>query len=233
MDKRYESLANSVASEIVFSNSPGKTMKKWRELFSISQTELSLYLGINSSTISDYEGERRKNPGIGVIRRFVTALIEIDLEKGGHIASLYAKPLGEKGDFYYVHEFATALNGIDFVKIIEGRTVANEEMLERSKIFGFTLIKSVNAIMEMQSSDFPELFGNARERAFIFTDVSTGRSPLVVVRVHPTKPSIIVLHKLRENKLDKLAVALAKRERIPLVLTGMELSKIENTLKKL
>ncbi len=233
MDKRYESLANGIASEIVFSNSPGKTMRKWRELFSISQTELGAFLGIRSSTISDYEGERRKNPGINVVRRFVAALIEIDLSKGGVVVNSYTKEMPLTDDFYYVHEFASVLSGLDFVKLIDGKTIANADMLERTKVYGFTFIKSLMAIMEMRSSDFPNMFGNARERAFLFTDVSTGRSPMVVIRVHPTKPSMVVLHGLAEGSLDKLAVALAQRERIPLILTQKPIDEIEAALKKL
>ncbi len=232
MEKRYEALGHKIASEIVFSNSPGRTMKKWRELFSVSQIELSDFLHISSSTISDYEGERRKNPGISVIKRFVTALIEIDLERGGNIVSRYTNDV-PLTDFFYVHEFASAITGVDFVKLINGKVLANEEVLDRTKLYGFTLIYSLRAIMEMQSSDFPSLFGNAKERAFIFTDVSTGRSPMVVVRVNPIKPSLIALHNLKPSKVDKLAVALAKRERIPLVLTESHINDIESSLKKL
>ena len=232
MEKRYEQLAYNIASEIVFSNSPGKTMKKWRELFGISQIELSAFLGISSSTISDYEGERRKNPGISVIKRFVTALIELDLSKGGSIVSRYANEM-PASDFYYAHEFASSLSGIDFMKLVGGKVIANEEMLGRTRVYGYTFIKSIHAIMEMQATDFPKLFGNAKERAFIFTDVSTGRSPMVVIRVHPIKPSLVVLHDLEEQKVDKLAVALAQKERIPLILTSMPVKDIESALKKL
>lgn len=232
MDKRYEKLAHSIASEIVFSNSYGKTMKKWRELFGISQTGLSEYLGINPSTISDYESERRKNPGINVVKRFVLSLVEIDLATGGKIVNKYVNDLSTE-QIYYVHEFASVINGIDFVKLIGGKVVTNEDILERVRIYGFTLVNSLQAIMEIQSVDFPKLFGNAQERAFIFTDVSTGRSPLVVVRVNTTKPSIVVLHGIDEANLDKLAIALAKRERIPLVVTTKKLEDIENILKKL
>lgn len=232
MDKRYEKLAHSIASEIVFSNSYGKTMKKWRELFGISQTGLSEYLGINPSTISDYESERRKNPGINVVKRFVLSLIEIDLATGGKIVNKYVNDLSTE-QIYYVHEFASVINGIDFVKLIEGKVITNQDILERVRIYGFTLVNSLQAIMEIQSGDFPKLFGSAQERAFIFTDVSTGRSPLVVVRVNTTKPSIVVLHGIDEQSLDKLAIALAKRERIPLVVTTKKLEDIESTLKKL
>lgn len=232
MDKRYEKLAHLMASEIVFSNSYGKTMKKWRELFNISQTGLSEYLGINPSTISDYESERRKNPGINVVKRFVTSLIEIDLATGGKIVNKYVRDLSTE-QIYYVHEFASVINGLDFIKLIDGKVITNEDILERVRIYGFTLVNSLQAIMEIQSDDFPKLFGSAQERAFIFTDVSTGRSPLVVVRVNTTKPSIVVLHGIEEEQLDKLAIALAKRERIPLVVTTKKLDAIEKTLKKL
>ena len=46
-----------IAGEIVLSDDPGATMKKWREIFGISQVELARHLSITVSTISDYEGE--------------------------------------------------------------------------------------------------------------------------------------------------------------------------------
>ena len=58
-----EQLAVTIAGEITLSKDPGGSMKKWREIFGISQTELADYLKVSSSTISDYEGGRRKSPG--------------------------------------------------------------------------------------------------------------------------------------------------------------------------
>ncbi len=232
MDAKYQELANKIASEIVFSPNPGKTMRKWRELFRIPQTELSGYLGITPSTISDYESERRKNPGINIVKRFVYALIEMDLNRGGEIVNQYLnQPYDE--EFYQIHEFAVALSGLDFVKVIEGKVVANADVLEHVRVYGYTLVRSLKAISEMKSSDFPKLFGNAHDRAFIFTDVSTGRSPMVVIRVNTTKPSIIVLHGLKEEKLDKLALHLAMKEHIPLVLTEKPLEEILEALNRL
>ncbi len=232
MNSKYQPLANLMASEIVFSPNPGKTMRKWRELFNIAQTELSNYLGITSSTISDYESERRKNPGINIVKRFVYALIDIDLKRGGEIVNQYLnQPYGE--EYYSLHEFAVALTGYDLVKIIEGKVVANADVLEHVRLYGYTLIRSLKAISEMKSSDFPKLFGNAHDRAFIFTEVSTGRSPMVVIRVNTTKPSLIVLHGLKEEKLDPLALQLAQREHIPLVLTDKPINEIIESLNKL
>ena len=63
-----------LAARIVFSESPGKEMKKIREEKKLSQKELAKKLGISQSTLSDYEAGRRKNPGIGIVKRFVNAL---------------------------------------------------------------------------------------------------------------------------------------------------------------
>lgn len=62
LEKEKEALAKRIAGEITLSSDPGKTMRKWREIFGISQTELADYLGVSSSVISDYEGGRRKVP---------------------------------------------------------------------------------------------------------------------------------------------------------------------------
>ena len=75
-----------IAGEISLSEDPGATMKKWREIFNITQVELARHLGITVSTISDYESNRRKSPGTAVIKRFVNSLFDIDNLKGGQIS---------------------------------------------------------------------------------------------------------------------------------------------------
>ncbi|MDD3159768.1 MAG: helix-turn-helix domain-containing protein, partial [Candidatus ainarchaeum sp.] len=89
-------LEMAIAGEITLSGDPGKSMKKWREIFSVHQTELAKQLKISSSTISDYEGGRRKNPGINVVSRLVHTLIELDKEKGGKVVKQLEKDFEEK-----------------------------------------------------------------------------------------------------------------------------------------
>lgn len=226
MDK----LAVKIAGEISLSDTPGGTMKKWREIFGVTQAELGKHLGISASTISDYEANRRKSPGILVIKRFVDALLAIDGTRGGNIVQKFrAEEHAEK--FYHLHEFAASISGAEFAKLIKARVVANEDLLESKKVYGYTLINSIKVILEMPYSDLPKLYGPMPDRAFIFTQVSTGRSPMVVIRVNPMKPSLVVLHKL--GYVDKLAIKIAEREQVPLLTTKMELGKITEALKKL
>ncbi|MEM4390004.1 MAG: helix-turn-helix domain-containing protein [Candidatus Micrarchaeia archaeon] len=226
-----EKLALKIAGEITLSDTPGGTMKKWREIFGITQAELGEFLGISPSTISDYEGDRRKSPGIGVVKRFIDALIKIDAQRGGTVAARFREEAPE--NFYDVHEFAASMSGTDFAKIIEAKPIANAELLPKKKVYGYTLINSIKVILDMPSTEFPKLYGAMSERAFIFTQVSTGRSPMVVIRVSPMKPSIVVLHELEEKNVDKLALKIAQKEQIPLLTTNLSLKKISEELKKL
>src|SRR3989338_581352 len=107
MDK----LAVSIAGEIALSKDPGSSMKKWREIFGISQTELAEALKISSSTISDYEGGRRKSPGIGVVARLVESLLDIDRKRGGKVKKQLEQNFAPKTDIFDIGEFPKAIDG--------------------------------------------------------------------------------------------------------------------------
>ncbi len=226
-----DSLEERIAGEIALSESHGTAMKKWRELFGISQVELAKYLKLSTSTISDYEGNRRLNPGVSVIKRFVGALFAMDTQKGGEVRRNLEKfnlPQDTSTPFYSLHDFTAPINGVDFARIIEAKIVANPNYLDSVRIFGYTLLDSLRVILEISPSEYPKLFGTTNERAFIFDQVSTGRSPMVVVRVAPIKPRIVVIKDV-EN-IDKLAVKIAQIERIPLLMTKLSIEEMRKKL---
>jgi len=229
MDK----LKLKIAGEISLSEDPGSTMKKWREIFGITQAELSRHLKISVSTISDYESNRRKSPGAGIIKRFVNALLELDATKGGGIAQKLTEGKSTTEEYFEVHEFARSVDLADFIKLIEGEVILGEGMIEGKKLYGYTLIDSIKVILEMPSNFFTGIYGNMNERAMIFTGVSTGRSPMVVIRLSPSKPSAVILHGLDKKKVDKLAVKIAEKEQIPLIATNLEVSQIKERLNKI
>lgn len=219
LEKEKEALAKRIAGEITLSSDPGKTMRKWREIFGISQTELAEYLGVSSSVISDYEGGRRKSPGASTIRKFVEALLEIDEKRGGNVIRAFSKTIeGElpTSAILDIREFAIPVKISEVVEAVKGEVVANPHMLDR-RIYGYTVVDSIRAILEMSSEEFLKLYGWTTERALVFTKVTTGRSPMIAVRVQGLKPAVIVLHGV--EKLDELAVKLAERERVPLVVS--------------
>jgi putative transcriptional regulator len=228
-----EKVKREIAGEISLSEDPGATMRKWREIFSISQVELSKHLGITVSTISDYEGNRRKSPGTGVIKRFVDAIFEIDRQKGGGISQKLTETQKPVSEYFEVHEFARSISLKDFVSLIDGSVLTNEDMIDAKKVYGYTLIDSIKVILEMPFSYFQNLYGNVNERVFIFTGVSTGRSPMVVLRVSPTKPSAVVLHNIDPAKVDKLAIKISERERIPMIVSRKSIAEIKEALNRI
>jgi putative transcriptional regulator len=228
-----DSIQEWIAGEIALSDTPGSTMKKWRELFGISQVELAKYLKISTSTISDYEGNRRASPGVGIIRRFITALMAIDAAKGGEVTrnlQKFNKPK-EDNTFFSLKDFTTPISGVDFARIIEAKIVANPGYLDSMKLFGYTLLDSLRVILEISPSDYPRLFGTTTERAFIFDQVSTGRSPMVVVRVAPIKPKLVVIQNL--DQVDKLAIKIAQIEHMPLLTTKLSAEELKMRLNNI
>lgn len=232
MDK----LSMTIAGEITLSNDPGGSMKKWREIFSVHQTELASYLKVSSSTISDYEGGRRKNPGIAVVSRLVAALISIDKNRGGKVVKQLEKDfVQEDVKAFESHEFTSGIKATDMVKKIEGNVVCLPHKLKEENIFGYTIIDSLKVILEVPVHEYMMLYGKTPNRALIFRNVETGRSPLIAVKIGrfstDMRPSLIILNgDFSKKEVDPIAIKIAESEKIPLVTTNMPIEEITKAL---
>lgn len=226
-----EQLKVKIAGEIALSADPGNAMKKWREIFSVSQSDLSQYLGISPSTISDYESNRRKSPGIAVIKRFVDALFEIDLKNGGELIKRFKEAEPEQ-KFFETIDFAKAVKGQELADELKAQCLAGERKLADMPLYGATLLDSIKVILEMPYESFVRIYGSTSQRALIFSGTSTGRSPMVAVRLSPIKPALVVLHNIDPEKVDKLAVKIAEGERIPLLVTNIPAAELKKKLQK-
>ena len=232
-----DQLETTIAGEICLSKDPGSSMKKWREIFGVSQTELADYLKISNSTISDYEGGRRKSPGIAVISRLVDALMDIDKKRGGRVTKQLDKDFKPKEAAFQSHEFTSAIKGTDFMKIIDGQCVANPSRLKETHIYGYSLIDSMKVILEIPVHEYMLIYGKTPERALIFRFVENGRSPLIAVKIGrfstDMKPAIVVLHgNLDEKTVDPIAIKIAESEKIPVIITKKPVEEIIAELKK-
>jgi putative transcriptional regulator len=230
MDNAIRLLVDKISGDIIFSNNPGKTIKKWRNVFQVSQKELSEKLGVSPSVISDYESDRRKSPGIAFIRRLIEALVTIDAERGYLTLSKYRDLLyGFNLDVILdMLEYEKPVSYHEFVEIINGTPV---NRFERN-VNGHTIINSLDAILKLNSYDFYKLYGFTSERAMIFTKVSSGRSPLVAVRVAAFKPALIVLHGLKPEEVDDIAIKISEVERIPLIVSKTPIDEIIRNLRR-
>lgn len=230
-----EILMSRIAGEIILSDSPGTVMKKWRQLFEINQSELARYMGISSSVLSDYENNRRKSPGAGFIRKFVSALVDADIKKGGmHTRRFSMLHRDLSIAVIDMNEFKKPRTIKDIVESLDGVLLVGKEW-DNEIIYGYTVIDSLSAVRNLEALDFLYLFGKNPNRVMIFTKVSRGRSPMVAVRLYPIKPKMIVIHgpKIPEE-VDSFAIELAELEGISFCLSLLRSpEEIVENLRKL
>lgn len=233
-DATKDRVARWIAGDIAISKNPGGSIKKWRKKFEIKQNTLAEKLDISPSVISDYESGRRESPGVGIVKKIVKAFIKADEESGGQVTRAFA-------DRFEAHlppevvldirEFENPAGGEKLIEVVEGETIANENLLDK-KLFGYTVIDGPKAVLELTTEDFTGLYGVTTERALIFTNVSTGRSPLVAIKVRGITPGAVVLHGDMEEA-DRLGVRIAKNLKIPLILSNVsDVEKLINNLQE-
>ncbi|HUU75446.1 MAG TPA: helix-turn-helix domain-containing protein [Methanoregulaceae archaeon] len=230
-DLRHQ-LAEKMAGEITLSDSPGKALKKWRMSFNIPQGVLSEHLDVSPSVISDYESGRRKSPGTAVVGKIVDSILSIDEANGGKYIKKFAKILYNDYDMdviYDIHDYPSPVALNQFSEAINCEKVCGS--LNQS-IYGYTVVNSINAITQLSPNEFNRIYGWSTERALIFTDVTTGKSPMVAIRVTPFKPRCVVLQGIEPVMVHPLVPKMAERDRITVLCTGMEVETIVSVLRK-
>jgi len=226
-----DALSEKIAGEITLSPKPGQTIRKWRGIFNISQTDLANCLKLSPSVISDYESGRRKSPGIQTVKKIINALIEIDENHGGKTIRQYSSMVETQDGILEIMEYPFTIPASTFIKEIEGRILTTNKVGLKKNVKGFTLVDSVKTIETINSGDYNRLYGWSTERAIIFTGIRYGRSPMIAIRVHPVKPTVVVYHK--PGSVDSLAIKLADRENIPLVTTTISIDDLKKILVRM
>jgi putative transcriptional regulator len=221
-------LREKIAGEVVLSPHPGRTLRKWREDFKVSQRDLARQLETVPSVISDYESERRTSPGAGFIRRYVDGLLALDTRNGGRLGGHLA-PSEHSDGILGLREFAVAMPLRSFADRLDARAVSRVDL--RRDLHGFTVLDAPRAILSMDASRFVEVYGWTTQRAIVFANVKYGRSPMVAIRAHPLKPAAVVF--ANPGRVDALAIRLSEVENIPLLTTSLSAPAVLERLEEL
>lgn len=229
-----ERLAEKLSSEIILSKNPSQTFRSWRDQFSVSQQDLAQEIGVSPSQLSDYEKGRRKNPSLNLMKRMIEGLIKLDVKRGANTIKKYSMDLQDEA-ILDMAEFTIGVNPSVFMDVIQGTlqsgTGDDQDDYIRRPILGYSIIDSILGILRFSSLDYMRIYGRSTERALLFTKVAYGRSPMIAVRAHPIKPAMVVY--IQPEKVDPLALKLARLERIPLITTHLSVDDISKRLRKL
>ena len=218
-----------IAGEIAISDSPGETIRKWREEFGITQQEISRYLDISPSVINDYESGRRKSPGVFSIKKIVYALVDIDKKRGGNVIRKYVSGMPSDA-LIDIKDYDHDIMLDRIVPLIKGKNVSSVDL--RRAVRGYTIVDGVKAILTFSYSEYSKLYGWSSQRIIFFTEVKMGRSPMIAIRVHPLKPAAVIY--IQPDRIDELALKIAEIENIPLIVTDMppqDISRVMSALR--
>lgn len=226
-----EVLARRVAGEIILSNKPGATMRKWRELFAVSQMGLAEKMVVSSSVISDYESERRKSPGTKFVRRFVWALLKIDEERGSRFIKEFAKLTSSPSTAIIdLREFPIPVRVEYLCKAIKGEIVSTSGKFVK-EVLGYTVVDGKKAVETLSGLEYSQLFGATTDRALVFTNVENGSLPMMLVRVSNLKPRVVVFH---GAKPDENSMKLAEYDQVPIIYSSLpSIELLVKSLRKL
>ena len=214
-----ERVAREISGEIVWSDDPAECMRKWREIFKATQTEVARRMGVAPSVINDYEKGRRI-PGSKFVKKYVKTLLEMDRERGWTTVRALARNIRLPTEAVIdIHEFSRSVPLKAIVEAVKGEVLWGERHVEKP-IYGYTVLDSIATIISMSGSEFYNLMGMTAERALVFTNVGTGRSPMVAVRVSPLKPGAVIVY--GPKKVDPLAIVLAEKDNVPLIVSRIE-----------
>ncbi|MCL4314911.1 MAG: helix-turn-helix domain-containing protein [Candidatus Thermoplasmatota archaeon] len=221
-------ICEKIAGQIAMSDEPGETIRRWREEFRISESELAKYMRISPSVISDYEKGRRKSPGIASIRKIVNAMIEIDSQRGGSVQRRFSSGVPTDA-LIDIKDYNRDIGLPRIVSLIRGTNVSSVDI--NRQIRGYTIIDGIKAALSFSYSEYNKLYGWSSQRIIFLTEVKLGRSPMIAIRAHPLKPAAVVY--IQPGNIDALALKLAELENIPLISTDMPVGEISRIMSSL
>lgn len=238
-----QQLAEHIAGEVTMSDDAGSTLAKWREEFDVTGAALADAIDVSPSVVSDYESGRRDSPGIGIVRRFVEGLLDIDEARGGDRLRQFARVLSAGFESDIVHdlrEYPATMPlrrfyaAVDATEVTDGSDGGSARSRGRGRsVAGHTVINSIEAISRLSSEEFYRLYGQSTNRALVFTGVTRGEGPLVALRVVKPTPTAVVLHGLSETELWEHGPNLASADGYSLAVTEQPLDEVLAALREL
>jgi len=228
-----EELAEKIAGEIALSGDPGGTLEKWRTDFEIAQTELAAALEVSPSVVSDYESGRRDNPGIDVVHRIVSALLDIDERRGGEHVRQYTRVLSAGLDSDVIPDLREYAANIPLERFYDAIDATELVRGDWDTVAGHTVIDSIEAIRRLSSYEFYHLYGESTNRALVFTNVTRGEGVMVALRVVKPTPHAVVLHGIPEPDVWEHATDLARIEGFSLAVSDLGFDAMLDGLRAL
>ena len=227
-------LLQIILGDIAANENYGIVMKKWRELFNITQSRIAKELDIKQSVISDYENNRRKSPGIEFIRKYTNSLITIGKNENRKEFDSIIEDLGLKKELnkLFSGEFEKSLESMEVINLLNATQILSQQQAS-FKNYLFFSDRISNIVTKQPSFKLLKSLKNKKETVFIFSDVKTGKLPLIMLKILSKLNKLelpkLIIFQSKGFKLSSFARKIGKNNNISIAVT----KENNNSLKKL
>jgi putative transcriptional regulator len=123
-----QELFQKILGDVVANEEYGLVMRKWRELFNVTQAEIASELKVKPSVISDYESSRRKSPGITFIRTYVETIMKLRKEEARRDVNKQLDLIGSD-ERLVLYNFKKTISSEKLVKKLKAKTLTKSKEL--------------------------------------------------------------------------------------------------------
>ncbi len=143
-------------------------------------------------------------------------LIESDSKRGYKITNELGRLFALNFPFIMdMSDFVSPVTFQDIVVAVDGIPILAE--LSNIQVYGYVITDSIKAITALTGMEFYQFLSVTFNKVLVFTKVSSGRSPMIALKIAPIRPKLIVLH--RPAKMDPLSIYIANKENINVVVS--------------
>lgn len=223
--EEINSLKQEIAGEICFSDNPGNTFKKWQNIFEITQLSLARHMQITSSTISEYQNNKRNNPSINFIKRFINTLIEIDSKRNFQITKKLIKVKEE-----LIFELKEFKKGLKLKNLDINKDIIPINLKDANIIYGITYINFTN-LTDISQEEIPKIYGKTNKRILFIYNVDNLQIIKLFIQLLKQNTNLYPALLLLNTTLDETQVKELDLN-IPLFITLKNKDEIKMTIEK-
>ncbi|MBN1924107.1 MAG: helix-turn-helix domain-containing protein [Nanoarchaeota archaeon] len=230
-----QSLIQIILGDIAANEDYGLVMKKWRELFNITQSRIAKELKIKQSVISDYENNRRKSPGIEFIRKYTTGIVSIASKenKKEYESVIESLELNKESSKLLRGVFKKSMNNSQIIKLLKATQIISQENQSLFKDFVFFSDNLSKILTKQPSLKLIKSLKSNNEIVYIFSRVKSGKIPLITLKLLSKINKIdlpkLIIFQSDKFKISSLARRIAKNNNICIAVT----KENNNTIREL
>lgn len=229
-----QELFQKILGDVAANEEYGLVMKKWRELFGVTQMQVANELGVKPSVISDYESNRRKSPGIVFIRKYVLALLKLK-SSAAHEEIKKQIDITKESNNLLIRNFTKPKPSSRIIRLFNAKLLTkNNDLLINGCVFFLDNISKL--LTRLPTYKLLRELKKGGKYCYVFSNVKSGRIPLIMLSIlskfNKTAMPTLIIFQSNSFKMSNFAKKTAEKRNITLAVTNKDLTKLKKIIKE-